>query len=208
RVGLFAGQVAGAVRSAPATALRQGSGLIGALGRPWETVSQVAGRAVGATRFVGQSTAAPRGSELLARRGGGWHFQVLEVPLADLKAGGKAAGGSLNDGLLAAVIGAFRRYHEWYRAPLDQLSVGFPISLRNKDDPQGGNRFTGAKFEAPMAERDPAARIAAVRQFVLAARAASGAASDTVTTALAPPVGSLPAPLAGGVSGRLARPNA
>jgi len=173
RVGLFAGQVAGAARSAPATALRQGAGLIGALGRPWETVSQVAERAAGAVRFVGQNTGGPRGSELLARRGGGWHFEVVDVPLADLKAGAKAAGGSLNDGLLAAVIGGFRRYHERFGASLDRLSVGFPISLRNQDDPQGGNRFTGARFAAPMAERDPAARIAAVRQFVLAARAAS-----------------------------------
>jgi HAD superfamily hydrolase (TIGR01490 family) len=207
RVGLFAGQIAGAVRSAPMAALRQGAGLVGALGRPWETVSQAAGRAAGAARFVGQNTSAPRGSDLLARRGGGWHFEIADVPLADLKAGAKAAGGSLNDGLLAAVIGGFRRYHEWYRAPLDRLSVGFPISLRNQDDPQGGNRFTGAKFAAPMAERDPAARIAAVRQFVLAARAASGAASDTVTTALAPAVGWLPAPLVGVVSGRLTSTN-
>src|SRR5215467_3971849 len=207
RVGLFAGQVAGAVRSAPATAVRQGAGLLGALGRPWETVSQAADRAAGATRFVGQSTAAPRGSELLARRGGGWHFEVVDVPLADLKAGAKAAGGSLNDGLLAAVIGGFRRFPAWSGRPLDRLSVGFPISLRNKDDPQGGNRFTGAKFAAPMAERDPAARIAAVRQFVLNARASSGAASDTVTTALAPAVGWLPAPLVGVVSGRLTSTN-
>jgi WS/DGAT/MGAT family acyltransferase len=207
RVGLFAGQVAGAVRSAPMAALRQGAGLVGALGRPWETVSLVAGRAAGAARFVGQNAGGQRGSELLARRGGGWHFEIVDVPLADLKAGAKAAGGSLNDGLLAAVIGGFRRYHEWYRAPLDRLTVGFPISLRNQDDPQGGNRFTGAKFAAPMAERDPAARIAAVRQFVLAARAASGAASDTVTTALAPAVGWLPAPLVGVISGRLTSTN-
>src|SRR6516164_3256231 len=69
RVGLFAGQVAGAARSAPMAALRQGAGLVGALGRPLETVSQVAGRAAGAARFVGQNASAPRGSELLARRG-------------------------------------------------------------------------------------------------------------------------------------------
>jgi HAD superfamily hydrolase (TIGR01490 family) len=207
RVGLFAGQVAGVVRAAPMAALRQGAGLAGALGRPWETVSGAAGRAAGAVRFAGRSAAAPRGSELLARRGGGWHFEVVDVPLADLKAGAKAAGGSLNDGLLAAVIDGFRRYHEWYRAPLDRLTVGFPISLRSRDDPQGGNRFTGAKFAAPMAERDPAARIAAVRQFVLAARGASGAASDAVTGALAPVVGWLPAPLVGVVSGRLTSTN-
>ncbi len=207
RVGLFAGQVAGAVRSVPRVALREGVGVAGALVRPWETVPRAAGRALGAVRFVGQNTSAPRGSALLARRGGGWHFEIVDVPLADLKAGAKAAGGSLNDGLLAAVIGGFRRYHERFGAPLDKLTVGFPISLRNQDDPQGGNRFTGAKFAAPMAERGPAARIAAVRQFVLAARAASGAASDTVTTALAPAVGWLPAPLVSIVSGRLTSTN-
>ncbi len=207
RVGLFAGQVTGAVRSAPRVALREGVGVAGALVRPWETVPRVAGRALGAVRFVGQNTSAPRGSALLAQRGGGWHFEIVDVPLADLKAGAKAAGGSLNDGLLAAVIGGFRRYHERFGAPLDRLTVGFPISLRNQDDPQGGNRFTGAKFPAPMAERDPAARVAAVRQFVLAARAASGAASDTVTTALAPAIGWLPAPLVSLVSGRLTSTN-
>jgi WS/DGAT/MGAT family acyltransferase len=214
RLGVFAGQVAGAVRSVPSAALRQGAGVAGALTRPWETVSRTAetatraaGRAVGATRWVGQSAAPPAGSALLATRGGGWHFEIADVPLADLKAGAKAAGGSFNDGLLAAVIGGFRRYHERFGASLDRLSVGFPISLRNQDDPQGGNRFTGARFAAPMAERDPAARIAAVRQFVLAARAASGATADTVTTALAPLVGWLPAPLVSVVSGRLTSTN-
>jgi len=207
RVGLFAGQVAGAARALPMATLRETAGVAGALARPWETVPRVAGRALGAVRFLGQNTAPPRGSALLARRGGGWHFEIVDVPLADLKAGAKAAGGSLNDGLLAAVIGGFRRYHERFGASLDKLTVGFPISLRNQDDPQGGNRFTGAKFPAPMAERDPAARIAAVRQFVLAARAASGAASDTVTTALAPAVGWLPAPLVSVVSGRLTSTN-
>jgi len=207
RAGLLATQVAGAVRSTPMTALREGAGLLGALARPWESASRVAGRAVGAARWAGQNAAAPPGSALLARRGGGWHFDVIDVPLTDLKAGAKAAGGSLNDGLLAAVIGGFRRYHQRYGAPLDRLTVGFPISLRTQDDPQGGNRFTGARFAAPMAERDPAARIAAVRQFVLTARAASAAAADTVPAALAAALGWLPAPIIGIVSGRLTSTN-
>ena len=207
RAGLFAGQVADAVRATPTAALRQGAGLLGALSRPWETASQVAGQAAGAARFLSQSASAPAGSVLLSRRGGDWHFEAIEVPLADLKAGAKAAGGSLNDGLLAAVIGGFRRYHEQHGAPVDRLSLGFPISLRNSDDPQGGNRFTGAKFAAPMAERDPAARIAAVRQFVLNARAASAAAADAVPGALAPALGWLPAPVISRVSGRLTSTN-
>jgi HAD superfamily hydrolase (TIGR01490 family) len=207
RAGLFAGQVADAVRATPTAALRQGAGLLGALARPLETASRAAGQAAGAARFLNQNTSAPPGSVLLARRGGDWHFEAIEVPLADLKAGAKAAGGSLNDGLLAAVIGGFRRYHEQHGAPDDRLAVGFPISLRSKDDPQGGNRFTGAKFAAPMAERDPAARIAAVRQFVLNARAASAAAADTVPSALAPALGWLPAPVVSRVSGRLTSTN-
>src|SRR5258708_29226523 len=58
-----------------------------------------------------------------------------------------------------------------------------------------------------MAQRDPVARIAAVRQFVLTARAASAAAADTVPAALAPALGWLPAPVIGIVSGRLTSTN-
>ena len=207
RTGLFAGQIADAVRATPMAAVRTGTRALGTLARPWETASRAVGQALSTVRFAGQSAAAPSGSPLLARRGGDWQFDVVDVPLADLKAGAKAAGGSLNDGLLAAVIGGFRRYHERHGAPVDRLAVGFPISLRAQDDPQGGNRFTGAKFAAPMAETDPAARIAAVRQFVLEARAASAAAADTVPAALAPVLGWLPAPVVSTVSGRLTSTN-
>jgi HAD superfamily hydrolase (TIGR01490 family) len=207
RTGLFAGQVADAVRATPMAAVRQSTRALGTLARPWDTASRAVGQALSAARFAGQGTAAPPGSRLLARRGGDWRFDVIDVPLADLKAGAKAAGGSLNDGLLAAVIGGFRRYHEQHGAPVDRLTVGFPISLRAQDDPQGGNRFTGARFAAPMAETDPAARIAAVRQFVLEARAASAAAADTVPAALAPVIGWLPAPVVSTVSGRLTSKN-
>jgi HAD superfamily hydrolase (TIGR01490 family) len=207
RAGLFAGQVADAVRATPMAAVRQGTRALGTLSRPWDTASRAAGQALSAARFAGQGAAAPPGSPLLARRGGDWRFDVIDVPLADLKAGAKAAGGSLNDGLLAAVIGGFRRYHEQHGAPVDRLTVGFPISLRAQDDPQGGNRFTGARFAAPMAETDPAVRIAGVRQFVLEARAASAAAADTVPAALAPVIGWLPAPVVSTVSGRLTSKN-
>jgi HAD superfamily hydrolase (TIGR01490 family) len=207
RTGLLAREIAEAVRATPSAALRQGAGILGALARPVETASRVAGRAAGAARFASQNATAPAGSVLLARRGGSWHFEAVDVPLADLKAGAKAAGGSLNDGLLAAVIGGFRRYHEQLGAPVDRLTVGFPISLRTQDDPQGGNRFTGARFAAPMAEPDAAARIAAVRQFVLSARAASAAAADAVPTALAPALGWLPAPVVSKISGRLTSTN-
>jgi HAD superfamily hydrolase (TIGR01490 family) len=207
RAGLLAGQVAGVVRATPVTALRTGAGVLGALAHPVDAATRAGGQAAAAVGLLGQAASGPAGSPLLARRGGGWHFDVLDVPLAGLKAGAKAAGGSLNDGLLAAVIGGFRRYHERFGAETDRLTIGFPISLRAQDDPQGGNRFTGARFAAPMAEPDPAARIAAVRQFVLTARAAASAASDAVPAALAPALGWLPAPVVSAISGRLTSTN-
>jgi HAD superfamily hydrolase (TIGR01490 family) len=208
RLGLLAGQVADVARATPVAALRQGVGLLGGLARAWETIPRAAERAAStATALTRQASPPPAGSTLLAARGGGWHFEAIDVPLDALKAGAKAAGGSLNDGLLAAVVGGFRRYHERHGAEAGRLTVGFPISLRAQDDPQGGNRFTGARFAADMAETDPAARIAAVRQFVLNARSASASVANAVPSALAPALGWLPAPVIAAVSGRLTSTN-
>ena len=202
RVGVLTEQLAGTARSVPLAALRRGAGALGSLMRPWDA----AGQAVGAARSAGRTLAPPGGgSALLATRGGGWHFEVLEVPLADLKAGAKAAGGSLNDGFLAAVLGGFRRYHERLGAPVGTLTLGIPISLRAQDDPQGGNRFTGARFAAPLAEPDPAVRIQTVREFVLSARDTGGSAA--VNDLLAPALGWLPTPVVGALSGWLTSAN-
>jgi hypothetical protein len=64
-----------------------------------------------------------------------------------------------------------RRYHELHGTMVDRLPIAIPISLRASDDPLGGNQFAGARFAAPMAEKDPAARMLEIRDFVLTARA-------------------------------------
>jgi len=83
--------------------------------------------------------------------------------------------------------------------------VGIPISLRAQDDPQGGNRFTGARFPASLAEPDPATRVKAIREFILSARNASG--SGVVDDLLGPALGWLPAQVIGAVSGWLTSAN-
>jgi len=77
-------------------------------------------------------------------------------PLADLKAAGRAAGGSVNDAFLAALLGGFRRYHEHFGVPVDLLPMALPISLRTADDPAGGNRFAGARFAGRSGNPTPA----------------------------------------------------
>jgi HAD superfamily hydrolase (TIGR01490 family) len=196
-------QLVGTAKAAPLAALRRGvEALSGLRHRPWDVATQ----AVDAARSATSTLAPPKGgSSLLTPRGGGWHFEVLEVPLADLKAGSKAAGGSLNDGFLAAIVGGFRRYHERLGAPEETLTLGIPISLRAQDDPQGGNRFTGARFPASLAEPDPAIRIKAIREFVLSARNASS--SGVIDDLVGPLLGWLPAPVIGALSGSLTSGN-
>jgi WS/DGAT/MGAT family acyltransferase len=101
----------------------------------------------------------------LARR-----FGTIDVPLASLRAAGKAAGGSLNDAYLAALTGGLRRYHEEHGLEPALLPIAFPVSLRRDDHPMGGNRFAGARIAGPIGIRDPAERISAIRERVLNAR--------------------------------------
>jgi hypothetical protein len=137
-------------------------------------------------------------SPLLAGQDGtGYRLVVHDVPLADLKAAGKAAGGSVNDAFLAALLGGFRRYHEHFGVTVDRMPIAFPISLRTSDDPLGGNRFAGARFAAPVGEPDPRERIAAVREFVLTAR---NEPAIGVLDLLAPLVSHLPTPVVVGLA--------
>jgi diacylglycerol O-acyltransferase / wax synthase len=120
------------------------------------------------TRLAGPAPASP--SPLMTDRGISRRLQMLDVPLAWMRAAGKAADGSVNDVFLAALTGALRLYHEPAGAVPDALPIGFPVSLRRDDDPLGGNRFSGARIAAPVGTVDPAERIQLIREQVLEAR--------------------------------------
>jgi diacylglycerol O-acyltransferase / wax synthase len=173
------GEQTGAVRvfaeqalQAPAAAARGLRDLVGRSAsvalRPWESAQTAAGFAGSLERVLAPPPADP--SPLLAGRSLSWRFDAFEVGLDDLKRASKAAGGSLNDAYVAAVLGGFRRYHEDLGRPIDSLPMAMPISLRSGDHPMGGNRFAGARFAAPVGATDPAERIRLVREFVLHAR--------------------------------------
>ena len=93
----------------------------------------------------------------LARR-----FEAFEVPFEDLRAAGHAAGGSVNDAFLAAVVGGLADYHRHHDAYLPELRFTMPINVRHEGDPLGGNRFVPARFAVPATVRDPARRIGVV----------------------------------------------
>ena len=100
-------------------------------------------------------------SPIMKERSQARHLETLEVPLADLKRAAAAAGGTVNDGFMAAVTGGLRRYHERHGAPVAELRVTMPISVRTPDDPIGGNRITLIRFPVPVS--DPIRRPASGR---------------------------------------------
>ncbi len=113
---------------------------------------------------------APPSPLLRGRKGRNWRFAVLECEFGRLRAAAKAAGGSVNDAYIAALLGGLRRYHERHGTPIESLPMAMPVSLRRGDDPMGGNKFAGALLAGPVDVSDPVERIAIIRGTVLTLR--------------------------------------
>jgi WS/DGAT/MGAT family acyltransferase len=145
------------------------------------------------------------GSPLLAKRSLTWRFLAMDIPVADLKAAGKAAGGSINDAFLAALLGGYRRYHEAMAAPVpDAIPIAIPISVRKPDDPEGGNRISSARLAAPLAVTDPVARIEEIRSMVLMAK---GEIAGDIIGTFSPALARLPGPVIAQIAGPMTKGN-
>jgi diacylglycerol O-acyltransferase len=163
----------------------------------------------GAARFTNSlrrvlAEPAAEGSPLLKRRSLSWRFQAFDVSFPDLRAAAKAAHASLNDAFLAALLGAFRLYHAKFGQPIETMPIAIPISVRKPDDPEGGNKFTGARFAAPVGVVDPAERMKRMGELVRDVR--NEPALDGMSL-VAPLLARLPAPLISQLGGSLTRSN-
>src|ERR1700758_3085811 len=167
--GLLINRLAGKVVSAPGSALREAFHVAGRLaGDPIGTTSDAVKFAMSLRRVLAPPDA-PH-SPALTGSGSGYRLDTFDVPFDDLKAAGRAAGGSVNDAFLAGLLGGVRRYHETLSLTVDSIPVAIPVSLRTDADPMGANKFAGARFVAPLGEPDPKARIAAIHDFIAEAR--------------------------------------
>jgi WS/DGAT/MGAT family acyltransferase len=121
-----------------------------------------ANRAVRMTTSIGRMIAPvpPSASPLLTGRGIDERFDTIEVPLADLRAAARAAHGTVNDALLAAVVEGLRRYHVHHGADVPELRLTMPINVRHGDEGLAGNHFAPARFTVPADIADPAERMA------------------------------------------------
>ena len=135
-------------------------------------------------------------SPLMTERKLGWHYDVLDVPVDDLKRAAKSADGTINDAFLAGVTGGFRRYHERHGLPCEGLRITLPISIRHPDDPAGGNRITLMRFTIPAGILDPIERMSTVHGLTTEARSEL---SIPYTNAVARALNLLPSALVGGM---------
>jgi|SRR5271166_410306 len=132
-----------------------------------------AGEVLETVRSVGRTVAPIRVtlSPIMRERGLGRHLAVIEVGLNDLKRAAATAGGTINDGFMAAVTGGMRRYHERHGSVPDELRVTLPISIRTPEDPMGGNRITLMRFAVPVSHPDPVHRMREIDRLCRAVRA-------------------------------------
>jgi WS/DGAT/MGAT family acyltransferase len=168
-VGLLVNRLASGAAAAPAAVARAALDTAGKFVRDPIGRSNSAAEFALSLRRVLTPPEAPH-SPALIDGGAGYRLLTLDVPLDDLKAAARAAGGSVNDAFLAAILGGFRRYHEELSLSVDAMPMAIPVSLRTDADPMGANKFAGARFAAPVGEPDPRIRIAAIHDFIGFAR--------------------------------------
>jgi len=182
--------------------LRKAAGTAHALGDPFHATRRVARFGSSFRRVMADPGA--EGSPLLRNRSLSWRFLALDVAFADFRAAAKAADASLNDAFLAALLGAFRMYHEELGCTIDKMPIAMPISVRRRDDEEGGNRFVGARLAAPVAIADPCERMLAIRALIRGLR--DEPAIDALGL-LAPVLARLPGPLLNATAASLTKTN-
>jgi diacylglycerol O-acyltransferase / wax synthase len=135
--------------------------------------------------------AGPPRSPLMTGRSLGLELFTVEVPIDDLRLAARAAGGTVNDAYLAAVVGGIAHYHDRHGVVLRDLRVNIPVNIRAGDDPSGGNRFVPVRTVVPADIADPRERIIRVGEQMHALR------DDPhlgITDALATVLAELPSP--------------
>lgn len=94
----------------------------------------------------------------------GRDWRSLHLPLAEVKAAGKAHGATINDVLLAAVANGFRDVlmANGQMHPGRVVRAVMPVSTRRPGDARANNQVTMIPVELPVAESDPSQRLASV----------------------------------------------
>lgn len=121
----------------------------------------IAGFRAGDPQLLGMRRAP--NSVLNVRIGRNRRFATQQYDLAHVKSLAKAAGGTLNDIVLALCAAALRRYLLWRKAlPDEPLIAMLPVAVRTADDEGGGNAVGAILASLATDVADPRARLEAI----------------------------------------------
>ncbi|HEX4106656.1 MAG TPA: wax ester/triacylglycerol synthase family O-acyltransferase [Solirubrobacteraceae bacterium] len=115
-------------------------------------------------------------------------FALAEAPLGDIKRAAKAAGGTVNDVILAAVAGMLRLYLDDARGREPVALV--PVNVRRAGE-EGGNRISTVLVDLPAEITDPVQRIRVVGERTRALKDSAAVRAGTLmvgAAGLAPPL--------------------
>ena len=109
------------------------------------------------------------GSPLWQKRSRRRLLKSLRIPLDDVKAAGKALGGTVNDVFVTGAVEGAVRYHDARATPLEALNISFVVSTRD-DKAIGGNSFTPTLLQAPAGEMTIGERFSELQERMVAKR--------------------------------------
>jgi diacylglycerol O-acyltransferase / wax synthase len=182
---------------------RSAASVVGAAGA-------VVGDAPGSARRLGETAGsvarmlAPATSPLsdvMTGRSLSVRFDTIRIPVADLKAAAKVAGGKLNDAFVAGVAGGLRLYHLRRGSSVGALRMTMPINIRTEATSDvAGNQFVPARFAVPIDVDEPVERMRRIRSLVAEQR---GEPALALTDPLAGILRRLPTSVSTGVFGSM-----
>jgi diacylglycerol O-acyltransferase len=148
-----------------------------ALARPGPTIN---GAAAFTKSLLATATETTYRSPLMGGRSGASRLAVHELPLAAMKAVARSTGTTLNDVYFAGLAGGLGQYHAELGSPLDELSIGFPISNRKDADSATGNHFTSSTIALPLGLKDPLERLQKVHERAVLAKSSESAITSVL----------------------------
>ena len=160
-IDVAARQLGRQIADTPKALIKGGLALAKAAGHPRSTADYLSSLA----RVAGPPPKNP--SKIL--RGGSrrmWRFGTMECEFGDLRSAAKAAGGTLNDAFVSALLGGLRRYCAANGEDLGDVPISMPVAMRAAHNAAGGNDFAAAYFLVPSGVDDPVERIRAMHERV------------------------------------------
>ncbi|HJR24881.1 MAG TPA: WS/DGAT domain-containing protein, partial [Acidimicrobiales bacterium] len=109
-------------------------------------------------------------SPVLQRRSDALRLDRMEIDLAGLKAGARAVGGSINDGLMAAFSLGLRRWHRDHGYEVPALRTAMAVNRRPEGTTWEGNDVLAVVLHLPLDDDDPASLVKRCREVSLEQR--------------------------------------